>query len=235
MLDKNKEARESKLIFNITFHPTFGKLKEVLQRIHLLLTPDGEHRTVFPEVPIVGFKRGKSIRDFLVKAKLPPLEEDWVCNGCGASRCKVCETIEDATTFSDKDKTCSYKIRKGMLNCNSNYVICLFSCKVCGVQYVGSTKTAFRIRFNNYKSKHRKFREMFFNGTLKGASGVEQKIFHQHFCNDGHHGDEDWSVTLIDQVDNLPMLRKNERFWQYKLNTFYPNGLNEKEVPQIFQ
>ena len=37
-------------------------------------------------------------------------------------------------------------------------------------------------------------------------------------------------VQLIDQSDSLPTLRKNERFWQHKLDTFYPNGLNEREV-----
>ena len=169
-----------------------------------------------------------------MRARLPDLEEQLGCMECGASRCKVCDAIEDSDTFSDKDKSRSYEIRKGILNCNSSFVVYLISCKVCKMQYVGSTITAFRTRFNNYKSKHRKFRELFLNGMLKGASGVEQKIFHQHFCGSGHNGEANWSVQLIDHAENLPMLRRKERFWQYKLNTFYPNGLNEKEVPQLW-
>ena len=31
-------------------------------------------------------------------------------------------------------------------------------CVVCGFQYVGSTSTPFRLRFNNYKACYRKFR-----------------------------------------------------------------------------
>ena len=38
------------------------------------------------------------------------------------------------------------------LNCNSTKVVYLPSCKVCGVQYVGSTTTRFPLRFNNHKS-----------------------------------------------------------------------------------
>ena len=37
----------------------------------MLLTPDAQHRNVFSEVPIVGFKRGGSLKDLLVRAKVP--------------------------------------------------------------------------------------------------------------------------------------------------------------------
>ena len=106
------------------------------------------------------------------------------------------------------------------------FVVYLITCKVCGIQYVGSTITKFRVRLNNYKCKHRKFRENDHHRKDK----IEQRIFHQHFCEDGHTGEEDWVVQLIDQADTLPSLRKKEMFWQTKLNTFYPNGLNEKPV-----
>ena len=100
------------------------------------------------------------------------------------------------------------------------------------MQYVGSTITKFRTRFNNYKSKHRKFRENYLEGV---HSEVEQKIFHQHYCQGEHIGEDNWSIKLIDKSVNLPKVRRKERFWQHKLNTFYPIGLNEKEVPLIYQ
>ena len=39
----------------------------------------------------------------------------------------------------------------------------MLECSVCGLQYVGSTCTSFRVRFNNYKSCNRRF-----NGVLQG-------------------------------------------------------------------
>lgn len=41
---------------------------------------------------------------------------------------------------------------------------------------------------------------------------------------------EDWSFTLIDHAESLSRLRRKESFWQHKLDSFQPNGLNEREV-----
>ena len=56
-------------------------------------------------------------------------------------------------------------------NCDSSNVVYLLECTVCGVQYVGSTCTPFRLRFNNYKACSRKFNlgASYFGG-LSGAS-----------------------------------------------------------------
>ena len=55
----NKEKREvdqnNKLFLNITYHPSFSHLKQTLNDIHILLTPDKEHQKVLENVPIVGF------------------------------------------------------------------------------------------------------------------------------------------------------------------------------------
>ena len=52
-------VHKNKLVFNITYYPIFSKLKNILSKIHLLLTPDREHRKVFENVPIIGLKKGK--------------------------------------------------------------------------------------------------------------------------------------------------------------------------------
>ena len=106
----------------------------------------------------------------------------------------------------------------------------LIQCKVCGKQNCGSTITECRTRINNYKSKFRAYREKFESGTLEGNI-IQQACFHDHFCQPGHNGISDWSLKLIDQAGDEPTLRKKESFWQHKLNTFAPNGLNEREVP----
>ena len=41
--------------------------------------------------------------------------------------------------------------------CDSSGIVYLLGCKVCGKQYIGSTFTTFRARFNNYKSASRRF------------------------------------------------------------------------------
>ena len=40
----------------------------------------------------------------------------------------------------------------------------------------------------------------------------------------------DWEITLIDQVESVDDLRRRESFWQYELDIFQTNGLNERDV-----
>ena len=68
----------------------------------------------------------------------------------------------------------------------------LIDCVVCGFQYVGSTSTPFRRRFNTYKACYRSFRS---------GSSVPQMDFFRHFSEEGHHGFlEDSRVTIIDKL-----------------------------------
>ena len=64
-------------------------------------------------------------------------------------------------------------------NCDSSGVVYLLGCKVCDKQYVGSTFTSFRARFNNYKSSSRKF--------SSGVAVTQAELF-RHFTEANHHG-----------------------------------------------
>ena len=187
----------------------------------MLLTPNEEHRSVFSDVPIIGFKRGRSLQDMLVCAKLPEIhDQDGSSCKCKGRRCGVCSYIKETSTFSDRDLKNTYTI-KNRLNCNSQNVVYLVQCKTCNMQYVGSTCTKFRLRFNNYSCCHGKF------STNKS---IAQASFHAHFSQPDHHGMDDWSFIIIDSAGDVGSVRRKESFWQYKLNTFTPNGLNEREV-----
>ena len=88
----------------------------------------------------------------------------------------------------------TFKIQSGTLNCNSEKVLYLLKCKVCGdVPYVGQAETKFRYRFNNYKSNHRAFR--------KGNRKIPQKLFHDHNCLDGHLEIDYCDFTLFKQCE----------------------------------
>ena len=80
------------LVFNITYHPNSSNLKDTMSFLHLLLTSNQEHQKVFHKVSIIGFRRAKSLKDILVRAKVPPLQEnEGVCEPCKESRCEICE------------------------------------------------------------------------------------------------------------------------------------------------
>ena len=135
-------GNKSKIVFNITYHAVFLKLKKVLSEIHLLSTPDREHGKVFEKVPIVGFRRAKSLNDILVRAKVAPLEKKkGCCRSSRGTRCKICKhavTTETFRTFSTQREYC---IKPNNLNYCSSNVVYLFSCKACSKQYIGSTES----------------------------------------------------------------------------------------------
>ena len=74
------------------------------------------------------------------------------------------------------------------------------------------------MRLNNYKSAHKSFK------TKKRET---QKLFHGHYIQDDHEGKDDWQFTLTNALLMLNLGR--EVYWQHRLKTFYPNGLNERE------
>ena len=69
-----KKKKEDKIGLNITYHPSLAQLKVIMTRIHLLLTPDNEHSKLFRDVPITGFRRAKSLKDILVRTKIPQIK-----------------------------------------------------------------------------------------------------------------------------------------------------------------
>ena len=182
-----------KLVFNIAYHPNFFNLKDTMSFLHLLLTPDQEHQQVFHKVSIIGFRRGKSLKDILVKAKVSPvLKNEGFSELCKKSRCKICEHI----VSTDTQRT--YFIRPPDLKCSSENVVYLFTCKTCSKQYTWSTED-FQPRFNNYSSGHR---------NILNREKVKQESFNAHFAEANHNGEEVWEVRLIDQTDNVEDLRK---------------------------
>ena len=83
LLEKEKQQMsERKLTFNITYYSTFRNVRSIIQELHIS-TPNKEHKKVFPDVPVVGFRNGKSLKDYLVRAKLPKLDESGRCEPCG--------------------------------------------------------------------------------------------------------------------------------------------------------
>ena len=121
--------------------------------------------------------------------------------------------------------------------CNTKNVVYLMQCKKCSIQYVGSvgfnninSDNRFRCRYNDYKSKHKEYIRRRDNGTLGIGKPVPQTALHAHFAQADHCGIKDMSFKIKDHANNLSEIKKRESFWQYKLKTFQPEGLNDRNV-----
>ena len=70
---------------------------------------------------------------------------------CKAKRCDLCKNyLKETSNFSSTKTGKIYPIRQ-TVNCNSDKVIYLATCKNCTIQYVGSTSAPFKVRFQNHK------------------------------------------------------------------------------------
>ena len=82
-----------------------------------------------------------------------------------------------------------YVLNNFAFNCDLSNVVYLFDCVVFGFQYVRSTSTPFRHRFNNHKACFCKF---------NSRSSVPQVDLFRHLSEENHHGFlEDIRVKII--------------------------------------
>ena len=95
-------------------------------------------KRVFTPAPFVSFRSFYSLRNHLVRDKVYfPLISEKGTFRCGKSRCETCCNIKQTDTFEGFVTKKAYKIIHSF-NCDSKYLIYLFSCKVCGIQHVDS-------------------------------------------------------------------------------------------------
>ena len=233
LLDRQPKTKDDKRItLVLTYHPALNKVYEILKENSKLILVDDEHKEVFQNKIFLSFRRAKNLKDQLVRAKLPSVGEPPLAKGTyrcnGRKSCQICNVITEGDSFENSDENRSFKNFSGRYNCNSENVVYLLQCEVCSKKYVGSTKTKFRQRFNVYKSYFRSYARKHNEGSLDRGKLIPQANFFSHFFEGNHNGKFEVRVKMIDGADNVFSLRRKELFWQYRLGTFLPKGLNER-------
>ena len=107
---------------------------------------------------MVAFHKPKSLRQYLVKAKVSNNAESVNvsaevprCYKLQNSRCRLCHVLRESDHFTSNVTKRTYRI-KDHIDCKSKGVINLVTCEDCGKQYVGETGTAFSTRHYGHRS-----------------------------------------------------------------------------------
>ncbi|PIK47905.1 hypothetical protein BSL78_15235 [Apostichopus japonicus] len=113
------------------------------------------------------------------------------------SRCIVCSHhIVESNSITSHSMQLTHKT-KGHITCTTTNVIYLISCRVCGIQYVGETKTTLKKRFYGHRSTV---------NTMKTETPVGE-----HF-NLPNHTINDMSLQGIESLGSRPdLVRSAER------------------------
>ena len=154
LLNKVKKVRNNeRLVLTLTYHPSIKRFQNVLNEVHILLTPNKEYRNDFEDKPsTIGWRSPNHLKITVSAKNKCEVSSDNKSAPCCRSRCQICSFIEQINTFQNKDKSKTFDIRNGILNYGINLVVYLIEYKPCSNQHVGSTIAPFRSSFNNYKS-----------------------------------------------------------------------------------
>ena len=125
-------------------------MKSCEEPIHVLKS--SRFHSAVLSAPRVAFQNPKIIREKLVRSMLKEfIYKDAGTNICCHSNSDICKILESGDQFESTITKKKYRFNCPF-DCISCCVVYLLECKVCLKQYVGSTVTRFRLRFNQYKS-----------------------------------------------------------------------------------
>ena len=176
-----------------------------MEGLHILLTPNKEHKKVFPKGPVVEFQNSKSLEDHFTEATLHRLSKSGRYETCGKKSCVVCDSISTAATFTKEACQETFKIRRGLLCCDSEKILYLSKYKSCGeAPFVSKANLKFRDKCNSYKIKYRALR--------KSNRKVRQKLFRTHYCLESHSSIDNWDFLFFEQCETDAQLKERETF-----------------------
>ena len=109
----NNEAR---VPFVLTYHPTNELVVKAIRYNLNILQTDETTSDIFPDPPLISYRKDRSLRQVLVKSSLPSLFEvgessdNSVGTPCRRPRCKTCGVISPATEIKGPKST--WKLNK---------------------------------------------------------------------------------------------------------------------------
>ena len=180
----------------VSWDPRLPSIDSIQQKHYRAMTSlDPYLKEVYPQAPIVAYKRPKNIREYLIRAKLPPPNPTRPSRQSkGMKKCKknclICPYIEE--TKEIKGDNFSWKIETNV-SCNTNNIVYMLQCKKerCQIgktkptQYIGETERNLRDRVCEHIG--------YINTQKLNQPAVE------HFNLPGH-SKADMKVTILERV-----------------------------------
>jgi hypothetical protein len=223
--------KESRTRLIVTYNPLLPRIENIVKKHWPITQLTEKCRNALYKPPQIVYKRNKNLKDFLVKSKYREMKQNdhnqvYEVKKCNKIRCSWCKNIEEGRTFTSQTTKKVYNIIHE-LTCNSPWVIYLAGCKIHPKQYVGKSQWPLNIRFNNTRNHLR-----ICQATCKLV---------EHFLNSNECNMEEHLILMpIEQIriatdpnrsleEKKHLLSKREIFWQNKLKTFTPDGLNKRE------
>ena len=224
---KPKETNTTPVMVT-NYNPQNPKIRNMINQNWNIISNSNDCGTLFPQRPIVGFRRLPNLREMLTKAKIrypQPVQTQnkptpKVCTRLG--RCTYCPKIKKLQTVK-----CNYsgneiptKNLPKFITCELNNIIYIIHCTKCNMDYVGETGREFRKRIYEHRLS-----------VMKPKDNRNTPVS-RHFTTEGHnHTHMQFSVlewcTPRFESDCTGKRRRVEMYWIFKLHSLTPLGINQ--------
>ena len=207
---RKKKRTDDKVRLIITHNQSNPPVHLWVRQCKSLLVRNEKAKNIGNRIQI-GNRQPKNLQQLVGGDKGGPrdIPPDAGCVKC--NHCKVaCPKLVESKSFVSTNTKKRYKIKQ-RIDCDSDFVIYLVTCKKCQGQYVGKSKTKFKLRHSNHKQE------------IKKKTGGLGQHYHEP---SGGCGYDNFSVILIEQVreKTLGFLAERESYWQHQLRTYVENG-----------
>ena len=211
-LEPSASDNEERIPFTLTFHPNNLAARNVVLRNFKILQSDPETAPIFPNPPLVSFKRDRNLRNSLVRSSLPSNLEPGTFN-CSRKVCNTCPFINSKTHIRGPNG--SYQVNDHFDCTTSNIIYCI-TCTLCNKLYIGES---------GHKLGDR-FREHLLDVKNKGSD--LSKPVARHFNLPGHSHEHMEICGIYLHLGNNETRKRKEQRLIFKLGTLAPNGINER-------
>jgi len=116
-LQFKSKVTQSKIPYVVTSHPDLTKIQDIVDKHLQTFKTNINLDRIFPEKPMISFRRPKSLKDILVTTKVKPRQN----SPKGESGCQTCILMHIAQTFKSRCGVIS--AIKGRHTCKTSNVV----------------------------------------------------------------------------------------------------------------
>ena len=220
------ENTPRKQICVLPYNPHNADAARILKKFWPILTSSNTTAKLFPQPPIIGYRRPPNLKDKLTRASITfPIPEK---SGnyteyqeiCTKTNCGQCKKLNMRKHFSSSVTGKKFRKNHDSLNCLSRNLVYLITCTSCRKQYIGETKQSITRRLYQHaysvkKKMQTPIARHYNNNSCKFESAIIE-------CIERIPGNPD-----DDKATSCYRL-KRELHWIVELCTLYPYGINIK-------
>ena len=218
-LKRVEKKQSDRVVFALDYHLALPDVKRFLHRGWVKMTQDPNLRKAFPKPPMVAFRKPRSLRDVLIRAKVPPkpsrksVRKVNSMKKCNSNSCPIDPYVMTTSTVKSTQDKFSVLVNKPV-DCLSSNVVYLIQCTKCSMQYIGQTGRPFKERIKEHLSYVR-------NNKISEPTGF-------HFNLPGHDISMLRATVLAQCKFNSRIFRETrEEFFINKFQTKF-SGMNRK-------